>query len=109
MNFAEGDIFPVWTVHRNNDDRASGSPTEICTTSALAQQIAHRSGNWGGDAPTEQRWAILARGKAYLLVDDEPIRLVSTLEEARLGQRELLKKQGLAKLSADEREALGLR
>lgn len=98
------EIFPVWTVHRNNDDRYTGPVTNVCSSEALAKKIAHRSGWYGGDAPICERWAVRIDGKVYLLDSDAPVDLDGTFAK----QKAEVQKKALAKLSQDEIEALGI-
>lgn len=98
------EIFPVWTVHRNNDDHRDGPVTDVCSSDLHANLLADRSGWYGGDAPTHQRWAIKVDGKVYLLESNTPVDLDGVVE----AQRTALKKSALQKLSPEEIEVLGL-
>lgn len=98
------EIFHVWTVHRNNSDMYLGPVTDVCSSEALAEKIAHRSGWYGGDAPTCKTSAVRVDGKVYLLVNDAPVDLDGTFAK----QKAEIQKQALAKLSQDEIEALGI-
>lgn len=98
-------IFPVWTVHRNNDERYNGPVTDVCSTEKHALAVASGSGWYGGNAPVLKRWAVEVDSNIYLLADGPyPIDLDGTMK----AQREALKETALKKLSPEEIEALGL-
>lgn len=98
------EIFTVYTVHRENNDRYNGPITDVCSTKELAKQVAHGSGWYGGDAPIETRSAVKIDGKVYLLHVNRPVDLDGKLQ----AMHEELKKSALQKLTADEIEALGI-
>ena len=108
MNKQDGVPFPVWTVHRENDERSEGPITEICATETLAKQVAKGTGYYQGDVPVKKRFAIGFDGKAYLLSKSEPIAIAYDLDGVKLSQKEIIRKKALAKLSKEEQEALGL-
>ena len=109
MAMQDGVPFPVWTVHRENGERHDGPITEICATKELADSVARDTGWYNGDAPVRPSHAIAFDGMAYLLADKEPIAIAYNLDGVKLSQQMILRKKALAKLSKEEREALGLR
>jgi hypothetical protein len=104
-------VHKVWTVHRNADDHNDGPITDVCAHEALAMQVAKGGGWYGGNAPVVERWAITTDGRTYLIDQEtkgEPVSVAQNLDEIRMGQEEKVKRAALAKLTPDERRALGL-
>ncbi len=97
-------IFGVYTVHRNNDERYNGPVTDVCSTKAIAEKVAGGSGWYGGNAPICAAWAVEVDGSVYLLVNNSPVDLDGKLSK----QKDVLKKRALSKLTQEEREVLGL-
>lgn len=97
-------IFEIWVVYTGGDDRFIGTPTLFFSSEYLACHEARGKGWYGGDAPVRQHHAVEVDGKFYLLEDAEPIDLDGELK----AKNEQLKEKALAKLSEEEKRALGL-
>lgn len=103
----------VWVVSKTNDD---GRPVErvgVCSSEAKARIVASTLGGWGIGGHVASRRAILhpdppeadsSVSVAYI-IDGDPMILDEHVTEKII---EELREKALCKLSAEEREALGL-
>ena len=100
--------FCVWTVHRECDDRRDGPITDICGTQELANSVAKGSGWYSGDAAVKKRHAITVEGNTYLLEHERPIIVALSFGDIDVARKVALREKAISKLTAEEREALGL-
>ena len=97
-------IIDVWAVHQGDDDRQSGYPEFFFSTKEAANQKAKGIGWCGGPATVVKRQALTLDGRYFLLDDIGEI----DLDGAKIVHNEKIRKQALKKLSAEERNVLGL-
>lgn len=103
-------LFKIWTVHQNNDDRYIGPATAWCSTEAIAKEVAYKSGWWGGDAPIKEATAVTIRGKTYVLATEHAV-ILDAKHNAKLKQKmeDDARELALSKLSTEEKRLLGLK
>lgn len=93
------DFTTVWAAHSGMEGKVIGT----YSSEESATAAARGKGEWGGNGVVSSFPAVIINRKCYLLMTREPVDLDD--EERRL--KEQLRQQGLARLSPDERKALG--
>ena len=95
-------IKTAWAVYSQNDDGRPTKRLSIHSTEGGAKIAAKGKGSWGTDGYVEQCYVIEHDGRCYLLSERDPVS-VSTRHE----DDENARSAALAKLTPDERAALG--
>jgi hypothetical protein len=104
QHFADTYLKQVYVVYENSDERSIGTPAWYFTDLAKAEAAAKGRGWYGGDAPIRDRYvAYVGGGWAFLVVDEEPIRLDQGPDE-----QAAIKEAALKKLTPEEKQILGL-
>lgn len=101
-------IREVYVAYSTTDEYGRrGSRNGIFTSRSKADTEAIGIGWWGGTGTVLIEYAITIDGETYMLSSPDPVELDITSAEAKLA-KENLKKAALAKLTSDERKALGV-
>jgi hypothetical protein len=101
-------ITQVYVTYSTTDEYGRrGSRNGIFTTRSKADKEAIGIGWWGGTGTVVVEHAITVDGISYLLSSPEPIELDVTSDEVK-AMKEKLKRKALAKLTSEERKALGV-
>ena len=99
-------IVPLWSVYETiNEYGSRGKPVGYFTNEAAANGAAEKRGWYGGPGLVETGYGLVINGETFLLGLKDPI--TPDLDLTR--EHERIKAQGLAKLTPDERRALGVR
>lgn len=98
-------IQKIFSVHvTTNEYGKHGECLGYFEEEAAATEASKNKGWYGGDASVSEVNVVEIEGKLYILEDTKPIELHAT-EHAKLIMK---RRKARAKLSDDEREALGL-
>lgn len=101
-------ITEVYVAYSTTDEYGRrGSRNGIFTTRSRADTEAIGIGWWGGTGTVLIEYAITVDGVSYLLSSPDPVELDVSSAEAKI-MKEKIKKTALAKLTSDERKALGV-
>lgn len=102
---SEAKVQEIYAVYHGESETYLGDPAWFFEHVGDAQRNAQGQGSWGGVSPIRLRHVVWAGGKPYLLDErhNQPI-------ELNVGPQDILAKKqaALAKLTAEERELLGL-
>lgn len=102
------EIREVYVTYSTVDEYGSrGSRNGIFTSRIKAETEAIGIGWWGGTGTVAVEHAITVGDSTYLLSSPNPIELNVSSDEAKQ-MKEKLKNTALAKLTSDERKALGV-
>ena len=99
--------FEVFVVHRDADERDSGTPDpdKVFTDEAAAKEAAEGAGWYGGPAHVSRFWAIKDTTGTYWLLGSQ----IGDINQTRADYEKQVRRDALKKLSAEEKRVLGLR
>jgi hypothetical protein len=101
---ADPEIKLFFTAHPTTDERGSLGPTiGVFRRRADADAAAMNRGAYGGNGVVRERYGIEANGRCWLLDDPEGVLLDVDIAK----RRKEIADAALAKLTPEEREALG--
>jgi hypothetical protein len=108
-------LFNIFEVRNTVNERGeAGDVLGYCSSQPAAEVLAKGSGWWGGDGQITPAYGLLLAGKVWALREPDPINLLDLDEVLNLRPRtqseidEALRRSAAAKLTPDERKAVGL-